>query len=445
MPSPLRSERCVTTAAGNTVGSYRIVRVLGEGGMGTVYLAEHRTLGRAAAIKMLLPSLSARPDIVQRFFNEARATTAIADPGIVQVFDFGQHDDGSAYIVMELLDGEPLDRRLGRIGRLEVEPTLRMLRQVATTLRAAHAQGIVHRDLKPENLFVVSDPAVVGGERAKILDFGIAKLLWDDPHASHTQAGSIMGTPSYMSPEQCRGGADVDERTDIYALGCVAFHLLTGQPPFVGIAVGDLLLKHMTEPPPVPSARVKGIPASVDACITRCLAKRADDRFSSMEELAICLDRILGTSLPPLPPWQTNDLPRTTNAHTTLGSASAETVSPPRTSRRGALGIFALLGVSGLAFAVWVAPWSKPEVEAPRGPASVADFAAMPPAPALDAAPSDARVDAAPVDAPVPATPGDAPNPPAPHKRGSRVPAPTPARTPVPVKSCDDAIPVDRC
>src|SRR5215470_1280095 len=140
---------------GTQIGAYRVLRQIGEGGMGSVWLAEHIALGRLAALKMLHPEFSNRPAIVTRFFNEARAATAIDDPGIVQIFDFGQHVDGSAYIVMELLEGETLDRRLSRLGRLGVHDALRVMRQIASSLGAAHQRGIVHRDLKPENIFIV--------------------------------------------------------------------------------------------------------------------------------------------------------------------------------------------------------------------------------------------------------------------------------------------------
>jgi len=166
---------------GAVIGNYQLVHKLGEGGMGAVYLGQHTLLGRRAAIKVLLPALSARPDIVNRFFNEARAVTSISDPGIVQVFDFGYHADGSAFIVMEYLEGEALDRRLARLGRLPVVEALRLCRQIASSLAAAHAQGITHRDLKPENIFLVPDGEVASGERSKILDFGIAKLSDDHP------------------------------------------------------------------------------------------------------------------------------------------------------------------------------------------------------------------------------------------------------------------------
>ncbi len=226
---------------GSVIGSYRVLRKLGEGGMGAVYVAEHALIGRKAAIKVLLPSLSANQDIVQRFFNEARAATAIQDAGIVQIFDFGYHTDGSAYIVMEYLEGETLDARLRRLGRLHPHDAVRIMRQSAGSLAAAHSRGIIHRDLKPENIFLVRDAEVAGGERPKILDFGIAKLTGDAGNKVKTHTAAIMGTPWFMSPEQCRGAGHIDHRSDIYALGCVLFQLVTGQPPFDGEGAGDTI------------------------------------------------------------------------------------------------------------------------------------------------------------------------------------------------------------
>jgi serine/threonine protein kinase len=283
---------------GGLVGNYRIVRKLGEGGMGTVYVGEHALLGRQAAVKVLQAALSARPDIVDRFFNEAKATTAIHDAGIVQIFDFGYHVDGSAYIVMELLEGEPLDRRLSRLGRLPVVDSLRIIRQLAKSLGAAHARGIVHRDLKPENVFLSPDSEVPGGERAKILDFGIAKLGDEDAERVKTRTGAIMGTPVYMSPEQCRGAGEVDHRADVYALGCVLFHLLCGRPPFRGPGAGDIISAHMRDAPPVPSRFLSGLPRDIDAIVLRCMAKSPDDRYESMAELAIAIEQLGYTTDP---------------------------------------------------------------------------------------------------------------------------------------------------
>ena len=261
--------------------------------MGAVYLGQHQLLGRRAAIKVLLPELSARADIVNRFFNEARAVTSISDPGIVQVFDFGYHTDGSAFIVMEYLEGEPLDRRLARLGKLAAYDALLLCRQIASSLAAAHAQNIIHRDLKPENIYLVHDGEVASGERSKILDFGIAKLSDDNPGKIKTSTGALMGTPIYMSPEQCRGLATLDHRSDIYSLGCVLFHLLTGRPQFEGEGMGDIIAAHIREPAPAPTSRAPEIAPAVDALVLRCLAKSPAERFQTMHELAAAIGQIL--------------------------------------------------------------------------------------------------------------------------------------------------------
>ena len=237
-----------------TIGQYRVTGMIGRGGMGAVYAAEHSLLGRQAAIKVLLPDLSQKQDVVQRFFNEARAATAIRHPGIIEIYDFGWTPDGAAFIVMERLDGETLGRRASRV-RLRWQAVLSIARQIAGALAAAHAKGIVHRDLKPDNVFLVPDPEVPGGERIKLLDFGIAKLAVDSTSSSNvTKTGAVMGTPTYMAPEQCRGVA-VDHRADLYALGCVIYELCSGRPPFLGEGTGDVLAAHIHLPVPPLSRR----------------------------------------------------------------------------------------------------------------------------------------------------------------------------------------------
>jgi hypothetical protein len=332
---------------GTQVGAYRVLQQIGEGGMGTVWLAEHMMLGRRAAIKLLHPMFTARPDIVTRFFNEARAATAIADPGIVQIFDFGHHVDGSAYIAMEMLDGEPLDKRLRRLGRLPVPDALRVMRQVSSTLGVAHLRGIVHRDLKPENIYLVRDPEVIGGERAKVLDFGIAKLTGDASVKTNTSA--VMGTPAYMSPEQCRGAGQVDQRSDVYALGCMLFALITGAPPFDAEGAGEIIAMHLREPPPALSSRVHGIPPELDAIVLHCLAKDPAYRYASGTELAAAIGGMLGTqSIASL--HVTGGVPGgapgmvTGSSSTTLSAAAAAATAPgSRSSARGAW--IAVLGV----------------------------------------------------------------------------------------------------
>jgi serine/threonine-protein kinase len=334
---------------GSQIGAYRVLHRIGEGGMGSVWLAEHSMLGRRAAIKVLHPEFSSRPEIVTRFFNEARAATAIPDPGIVQIFDFGNHTDGSAYIVMELLDGEPLDKRLERLGALAVPDALRIMRQVASTLGAAHGRGIVHRDLKPENIFVVRDPEVASGERAKVLDFGIAKLSGDKAGVK-TQTSAMMGTPTYMSPEQCRGAGHVDQRSDVYALGCVLFALLCGRPPFQGEGIGDLIVMHLQEAPPTPSSVRPGLPPEIDQIILRCLQKDPTQRFASGGELAIALGALLGSSPQVAAP------PVAYAAHTTPTtlSTAAGTVSMAPAPKRPLLFVVAGLGAAAAGVTAFV-------------------------------------------------------------------------------------------
>jgi len=206
---------------GQIVGSYFIQAKLGEGGMGVVWAAHHMALGRRVAMKMLLPQYSANRDMVDRFFSEARIASSIEHAGMVGVYDFGHHSDGCAYIVMEFLEGETLTAFLARAGgKLPPDLVMAIGRQIASAVGAAHQKGIVHRDLKPDNVFLVADAEVAAGMRAKVLDFGIAKLMADaKPGSMRTRTGVLMGTPVYMSPEQCRGAGAVDARADIYSLG----------------------------------------------------------------------------------------------------------------------------------------------------------------------------------------------------------------------------------
>jgi serine/threonine protein kinase len=297
------------------IGQYRIIRTIGAGGMGTVFLGEHLLLGRRAAVKVLHPSLAVHKQIVERFFTEARAMSSIHDPGVAQIFDFGYAVDGTAYIVMEFLEGEPLSARIDRLGVLPVGHALRIARQLAGSLDAAHAAGVVHRDLKPDNIFLVRDPEALGGARTKLLDFGICKLgVGSD--ARVTQTGVMVGTPVYMSPEQCRGSGDLDHRSDIYSLGAVLFHMLTGRPPFDHDSIGELIAAHIHDEPRPPSKYVD-IPETLDALVMACMRKDPNERFKSMAELQAAIDAYL-TTLPgntpievpivervsdPTPPW----------------------------------------------------------------------------------------------------------------------------------------------
>jgi len=307
--------------SGVVIGSYRLLEKVGEGGMGIVWTAEHTLLGRRAAIKLLHQTFSNNEPIVQRFFNEAKVVATIADPGIVQIFDFGIHSDGSPYIVMELLDGEALDARLRRLRGLPPADALRFVKQVAISLQAAHDKGVIHRDLKPGNLFVARDPAIPGGERVKVLDFGIAKL--NHGGGEHrTKTGTVIGTPAYMSPEQCRGLASIDHRSDIYSLGAVLFRLVTGRMPFRGEGEGDVIIAHVRERPPVPSSIARGVPARLDALILRCLEKDPALRYQTMAELAAALDDVEAR------PGEHAAPARLGPRQTTLGAPVAGTLPP---------------------------------------------------------------------------------------------------------------------
>jgi serine/threonine-protein kinase len=277
-------------------GGYRVVRQLGEGGMGAVFLAEHRQLARKAAIKILLPALSSVPDAVARFFAEARAASLIEHPGIVEVFDCGELH-GRAFILMEYLEGENLAAALARAGKLSADPetAVALAARIADAVGAAHAKQIVHRDLKPENVFLV--PGTGGGPVAvKILDFGVAKLMADEP--SRTRSGSVVGTPKYMAPEQCRGLKTIDHRADIYSLGCILFELLCGRPPFIKEATGDLLIAHATEAPPSASALEPAVPPALDALVAAMLAKDPADRPPSMAAVAERLEHLRAGTRP---------------------------------------------------------------------------------------------------------------------------------------------------
>jgi serine/threonine-protein kinase len=278
---------------GEVLGSYRITHELGKGGMGVVYAGTHVALGSPAALKTLLPRHSADQELVARFFNEARAATLVKHPGIVAVYDFGHHSSGVGYLVMELLVGETLAQRRDRLGRLPERSMLALMRQVAGALAAAHDAGIVHRDLKPHNLFVVSDPDLPGGERVKVLDFGVCKLAGPAPAGERTREGCLLGTPKYMAPEQCRGAGAVDARADVYAFGCILYELACGVPPFAGEGHGDLIAQHIYATPPRPSRRNAGIDRDLEALILRCLRKQPAERPPDMRDVATAIDHIL--------------------------------------------------------------------------------------------------------------------------------------------------------
>ena len=283
---------------GKHIGNYRIVTELGSGAMGEVYYAEHSVMGRRAAIKVIREELSTNEDMVQRFINEARQVNRIGHPNIVEITDFGQIDT-RYYIMMELLDGETLEARLERTGTLKEAAALRIAAQVADALGAAHDLGVVHRDLKPENIFLVAR-----GNRndiVKVLDFGIAKLMHPTGSPGATQPGAILGTPHFMSPEQCRGEDTLDYRSDIYSLGVVLYRMLTGRVPFDSESIVSIMLSQMNDAPRSPRELQPELSARSEAVVLKALEKLPDDRFANMQSFLAALEGKGFGAPPPLP------------------------------------------------------------------------------------------------------------------------------------------------
>ncbi|HEY5949845.1 MAG TPA: serine/threonine-protein kinase [Kofleriaceae bacterium] len=288
---------------------YEIEAKIGEGAMGTVYRAIHPAIGRHVAIKVMTPKLFDEPESVKRFVAEARAVAAIRHPGIVDVFGFGRLPDNRTYLVMEWLAGSSLAARLQH-SKLELEDACDMLRQIARALEAAHSKGIIHRDLKPENVFVhhIDDEK----PQCKLLDFGLAKVTnKEDALVARTRTGQLLGTPLYMSPEQCKSKG-VDHRTDIYALGCMAYEMLCGRVPFDADNVAELISAHLVSEPPKPTSLKPDLPPALDTLLLAMVAKNPDDR-PTLAEVRRTISSVLtrpsepllasrGDDLTPVPP-----------------------------------------------------------------------------------------------------------------------------------------------
>ncbi|MEZ4227299.1 MAG: serine/threonine-protein kinase [Polyangiaceae bacterium] len=277
---------------GATVGSYRVSRKIGEGGMGTVYRAVHPAIGSQVAIKVLSKECSASPSLVERFFAEARAVNLIRHERIVSVSDMAALADGRPYIVMELLEGEPLSSLVARHGPLPLGSATRIFLELLDALAAAHDKGIVHRDLKPDNVFLTRSGHV------KVVDFGIAKLRPDLGGVSDaTRAGSLMGTPFYMAPEQA-AGANVDPRADLYSAGVALFEVVTGQRPFMANTLYELLKAHVEQMPPRPISLRADIPAPIEDVLLTALQKDPNYRFQSARDFSQALRGAMQALLP---------------------------------------------------------------------------------------------------------------------------------------------------
>jgi eukaryotic-like serine/threonine-protein kinase len=266
---------------------YRLREEIGAGGMGEVYLAEHRLLKRPCAIKVIRPERAGDPRSLERFEHEVRATARLSDPNIVEVYDYGRTGDGTFFYVMEYLHGLSLEDLVGRHGPLPPGRVIFLLRQACEALSEAHAAGLIHRDVKPSNIF-----AARRGRRydfVKLLDFGLVEAVAARPEAGPARKGTGLGTPQYMAPEQVTGDRPVDGRCDLYALGGVAYTLLTGRPPFGGDTAAQVMNSQVRDPVVPPSRHRPDVPPDLDEAVLRCLAKDPDGRFQGAAELETAL------------------------------------------------------------------------------------------------------------------------------------------------------------
>lgn len=338
-------------------GRYRVERLIGEGGMGDVYLATHLLIDKPVAVKVLAPEQMRRARTVSRFLQEAKAASKIRHPNVVDITDYGE-SDGCAFFVMEYLEGEDLDRLLKREGRIPWERARHILVQLLEALSAAHKAGIVHRDIKPHNCFITPTPH--NRDFVKVIDFGIAKLRTDESGEALTRTGAIMGTAEYMSPEQGLG-EEIDGRSDLYSVGVILYRMLTGKVPFAGANPMGILYQHIHAEvvPPSRAAPDAGIGADVDALVLRAMSKQRDERFPTAEAFIEALQNV--------------------------DDVSAGTVTPPR-SKRGLYGV-ALLGIGLLGLGAALA-WPREDASSPTVAVTTPDASDDPPRATPDPPPS---------------------------------------------------------
>jgi serine/threonine protein kinase len=428
-------------------GKYRLVRQLGKGGMGTVWHAEHLTLSSPVALKLLEPGTTREPDALQRFLREARTAAALRSPHVVQILDYGIDAD-TPYIAMELLEGESLAARLSRLGTLSPAETARIVQHVGRAMARAHDAGVIHRDLKPENVFIVEND---DEEVIKVLDFGIAKTTAAGMTASAagaTRTGALLGTPFYMSPEQCEASKDIDHRTDIWSLGVLAYKCLLGRSAFAGESLGQVILAICSHPLPVPS-RAGAVPDGFDAWFARACARSPRDRFDSAKLAASEFVRLCDapgsvSGRVSIPPGLSGSEP---HLAATTGQATNSELSNRRRGERKrgriALLIAAALVLLGLAaFALQQRPseeaaWPNGDraapaaaaIAAPRAEVAPREGPALVPSAAPVAATAAASTTPAASTAPVPAATPDEANAPPASTPASREPTPAPTPT----------------
>ena len=378
--------------------------------MGVVYLAEHPVIGKKVAMKAIHPELARNAEVVSRFVTEAKSVNQIGHEHIVDISDFGNTTDGEFYFVMEYLQGESMSERLKREERLPVQSAINIVAQVADALGSSHEHGIIHRDLKPENIYLISRGAQK--DFVKVLDFGLAKLTQVEEKVTHkTRTGSVMGTPYYMSPEQCEGKATIDHRADIYSLGVILFEMLTGKVPFGGEGYGEIIVKHITMPPPSVRSIVPTLPPALDLILFRALAKDREERFQTMADFREALldpdayapsaplvgipDDLSGAARAAAPMKRSDiNLAQKIGFGSGLKVGSDEPVTSPSTYRQGvgeiieeltpkktsrkAMLFVAIAALTGFAFVAFTGgrreahrPPPPPVVEAPRVPTAV--------------------------------------------------------------------------
>ncbi len=386
-------------------GRYEVLAALGQGGMGTVYRAHQISVDREVAIKVIHPKLASDRIAVKRFLREARLASRLSQPNIVNVYDFGQTDDGILYLVMELLRGHTLARELEAMRPVPVRRVSNIALQLCDALEVAHAQGIVHRDLKPSNVVVLDEPP--GRDLIKVLDFGLAKSLASESTSLTTNSNAMVGTPMYMPPEQIEG-APSDQRADLYAFGCILYHLLSGKPPFQRDNVNMVLAAHMHDPvPPLPPS----VPASLATTVLQLMAKRPAERPSSSARVRAVLQALVETGFGdandtiPVPSAFGRDASSTDPialAMTDPQGARPTTPVPVEVPRRAPRGLLlAVVVIVPLAAAAWFVfgrshgAASTPVVKVDAAPVALPMIDAAPLVPAIDAA----VVPAAPLDA----------------------------------------------